>query len=112
MSSGHLGGQDTNGMGGIGNTNDGSGAQGFGKGGVGMVNGCTGSREMSEIDYFRKKFKAKLHEVYATYFKNKSDKNEPMPDIVGYVNTKEAEFYKMHYLQKNNNIEEYQNMCT
>ena len=112
MSSGHLGGQDPNGMGVVGNSNDGCGPQSFGKGGVGMVNGSTGGRSMSDIDYFRQKFKSKLHEVYATYFKSKTDKNEPMPDIFGYVNTREAEFYKMYYLQKNNNIEEYQKMCS
>ena len=95
MSSGLLGAQDTNGMGVIANTNDGSGAQGFGKGGAGMGNGGTGNRSMVDIEYNRQKFKTKLHEVYVAYFKNR---NEPMPDITTFINTKESDFYKMYYL--------------
>ncbi len=111
MSSGHLGAQDQNGMGGMANSGDGSGGHGFAKGGGMMGNGggTTSNRSMVDIEYNRQKFKTKLYEVYVAYFKNR---NETMPDIAGFINTKESDFYKAYYLQKNNNIEEYQKVCS
>lgn len=106
MSSVYLGGQDQNGMGVVGNNNDVSGGQGIGRGSTGMGNG---NRSVTDIEYNRQKFKTKLQEVYVAYFKNR---NEPIPDIISFINNKELEFYQKSYMQKNNNIEEYQKVCS